>query len=193
MIPRLRDVLPFIKGWSAEVLERKNQEVTRSLKTFASVSGEKGWIVSAVFTTNNKYTTLEIVAGTRKFAMNPEWLYFARISNPLKPSNMPYLLRYAEDSPGSETGFFAVALDPEDWIPYMGDFTVRAQIPDKVILPDYTTVTPSATKAKIYELAVLKVKIVNEDDFFNGLSEIFWKIVSGKAKIFAAKLLEAVK
>jgi len=178
---RLRDYLPFLKGWKYELFEKRNQDISRKVKTFIRVEEEKGWLVGATMLTNNKYTTLEIIAGTRKITFIPEYVYFLRLQNPLKPSYMPFILRYSEDSPGSETGFFAVALDPADWIPYRGSFEVRAQIPDKVILPDYTTAYPTATTAKIYWAGFLRIKITDEKAFFSTLSETLWHTILGRA------------
>jgi len=176
---RLRDYFPFLKGWSYDTFVKRNVDVTRKVKTILR-RREKGWLVSIIMMASNKYVTLEVKTDQFSLTLNPETLYNLRIVSTLKPSHLPFTVRYSEETAGSETGYFAVALDDADWVPYSGTLEIRAQIPEKVILPDYTTVTPTATSAKIYFLQVVRVRIVSERDFFTSLQKLLATMAIGR-------------
>jgi len=177
---RIREVLPFLEGWDLAVDTIKNLVVSGVARVVISSKGEKGWFLGCYMVCSNKYVRVNVKVGNHEFELLPEVLYRKGWVAPLKLDRKPIVTKYSEDYPNSETGVFAISLEPSDWISYVGDYVVTVQLPDKVELPDGTTVYVSSTSATIYSLEVFRVRVRDDKSFFKSLTKYLYAVLTGK-------------
>lgn len=175
---RLRDLLPYLDGWKPDLVLKTNINVDYNRQLILT-GYEEGYIEGGYFVTNNKYVSLIVRAGGLEIPFATEYLFQLGYRAPLKPAKKPYVLRYLEDTPGSETGLFVVDYDPIDWQPYKGNFEITVQLPPKIVWP-WVSISVSSTTAKVYIFALLRILIVDREEFFKSLAKAVTAILLGK-------------
>jgi len=184
-------MLPFLEGWIPVVDKQWDINVTKG--AYAHVIGpglEMGWILGATASLSNKYLEVYIKYGEADLHMSPEHLYRLGLRNPLKPSRKPYVLRYYEDSAGSETGIFVVDFDPSVWEPFIGKVEAKVYLPKLAKMPDGTTVSPSASTATLYFLGMARVVIRDKEAFTESYYEFMSSLARGRAPEVTEEVLE---